>query len=153
MLRDILELEKRTVVSNSLNKKLSNFNNLIRELNKREIDLSTVERINIEVSKLNSFVGSESDLLKVLLKSRSKILKLVEDNLGLYVKGHNKRKMVSVGLGLGVSLGVAIGVGSKNMGLMTLGIPIGYGIGMAMGKRKDDEVYKQGKQLNVEIEM
>jgi ABC-type phosphate transport system permease subunit len=74
----------------------------------------------------------------------------LEAKLGLVPKKHYQNTWMVVGIAIGISIGVAIG-STTNMGMMAIGLPIGLGVGIYLGKKKDDEALKQGKQLDVEI--
>lgn len=137
--------------NNKLVKKIDVFENILKELGKIEISPNIVEMINKEIEKVNSFLDSEKAYSKVLVKSQTNILKIVEKELGLFVKNHHQQKLMAVGVALGVAFGSILGVSRDNMGLMGIGLPIGLAVGIAIGKKKDDEVFKQGNQLDVEI--
>lgn len=148
---DITKLNKIDSSSKKLLKKVEVFEKLLDELQKREIPSAAVEVINLEIEKVNSFSGYDKLYKKALVKSQNSILRIIENNSGLFVKNHFQQKWMSVGIGIGIAFGTAFGVSQGNMGLMALGIPIGLGTGIALGKKKDNEVFKIGKQLDVVV--
>lgn len=148
---DITNLSKIDSSSKKLVKRFEVFEKLLDELNKREIPYAAVEVINLEIEKVNSFLGYDKLYKKALVKSQNSILRIIENNSGLFVKNHFQQKWMSAGIGIGIAFGTAFGASQDNMGLMSLGIPIGLGIGIALGDKKDDEILKLGKQLDVEI--
>ena len=150
---NITELVNINSSNIKLVKKVDVLEILLAELRKKEISNTVVNLINIELEKINYFFDSERAYSKVLRKSQSNILKIIEQKSGLFVKKHHQQKWMAVGAGLGVAMGTAFGTSQDNMGLMALGIPIGVGIGISIGKKKDDEVFKLGNQLDVEIEI
>jgi hypothetical protein len=147
----ILEIENDNFANNKkLDKKYINFIKLVEEMNKHEIPDEVIEEINTEIEKMNTFSGKDKKFLKVFVKSQLKILKILEAKLGLVPKKHYQNTWMVVGIAIGISIGVAIG-STTNMGMMAIGLPIGLGVGIHLGKKKDDEALKQGKQLDVEI--
>ena len=72
---EIKELNKRPNIEQT--KKLTNryvyFENLINELKKREIPSEVAKSINKNIEDINSFYGSNKDLLKQIRKSQSYI--------------------------------------------------------------------------------
>ena len=147
----ILEIEKDNFANNKkLDKMYINFIKLVEEMNKHEIPDEVIEEINTEIEKMNTFSGKDKKFLKVFVKSQLKILKILEAKLGLVPKKHYQNTWMVVGIAIGISIGVAIG-STTNMGMMAIGLPIGLGVGIHLGKKKDDEALKQGKQLDVEI--
>ncbi len=150
---DIIKLTRIDSSNKKLVKKLDIFEKLLEELQKREIVPEIAEMINIEIEKVNSFLDLEKAYSKVLVKSRTNIIKIIEKELGLFVKNHHQQKLMSVGIALGLAFGSAFGASQDNMGLMALGLPIGMAVGITIGKKKDDEVFKLGNQLDVEVEV
>lgn len=146
---DIIRLKRADSSNGKLFKKTDIFVKLLEELKKREIPSVVLDVINVEIERVNSFFDSEKIYSKVLVKSQTNILKIIEKELGLFEKKHFQKKWTAVGSGLGVAMGTAFGVSQDNMGLMALGIPMGMGIGISIGKKKDDEIFKLGKQLDV----
>ena len=94
-------------------KKLKNkyvfFNKLINELKKKEIPSAIVTSVNQDIEGINSFSGSNKDLLKQLRKAESSILKLIEQELKLVTINHYRNRLMALGIAFGVSLGVAFG--------------------------------------------
>ncbi len=134
-----------------LSEKLVVFQKLLEELDKHKLPEDVQDSINLEIEKINTFTGKDNKLLKVFVKSQLKILRILEAKLGLVPKKHYQNTWMAVGIAIGISIGVAIGT-ATNMGMMAIGLPIGLGIGLHLGKKKDEEVLKNGKQLDVEIE-
>ena len=149
---DIIKLNRADSSSKKLLEKIDFFEKLLEELQNRDMPSAAVEVINIEIEKVNSFLGYDKLYKKALIKSQNSILRIIENNSGLFVKKHHQKKWIAVGAGLGVAMGTAFGASQDNMGLMALGIPLGLVFGMAIGKKKDDEVFKLGNQLDVEVE-
>jgi len=85
---EIKELNKRPNIEQT--KKLTNkyvyFENLINELKKREIPSEVAKSINKNIEDINSFYGSNKDLLKQIRKSQSYTYKLIEKELKLVPK-------------------------------------------------------------------
>ena len=137
-------------------KKLKNkyvfFNKLINELKKKEIPSAIVTSVNRDIEGINSFSGSNKDLLKQLRKAESSILKLIEQELKLVTINHYRNRLMALGIAFGVSLGVAFGASSGNMAFIGIGIPIGMVIGLAVGTAMDNKANEDGNQLDVETE-
>ena len=149
---DIIKLNKLDSSNKKLLKKTDVFEKLLEELHKREISSVVLDDINSEIESVNSSTESENIFARSLAKSQTNIIKLIEKELGLFVKKHHQKKWLAVGVALGIAFGSAFGASQNNMGLMALGLPIGMAVGITIGKKKDDEVLKLGKQLDVEIE-
>ncbi len=151
---EITELEKRQNIEQ--NKKLmssyTSFWKMISELKKKEIPSEIVNSINQFIKDINSFSGSNKDLLKQMRKSRISILKLIEKELKIVPKNLYRNRWLAIGIsGFGVPFGVAFGVVLGNMAFLGIGLPIGLGIGMAIGAEMDKKALKEGRQLDLEI--
>ncbi len=130
------------------------FGKLLEELRKKEIPDAVIEQINQEVDKVNTFTGSGRDYLKLLQRSRSEILRLVEKELNLVPRKHYLTRWLALGMAVfGVPLGVALGAGLHNMAFIGTGIPIGMVIGMALGAVMDKKAAEEGRQLDIEVNM
>jgi len=126
--------------------------NLIKELNTKELPLEIINAINRDFEELNSYSGSNKDLLKLLRKKQTEILQLLEKELKLVTKGHYRNLWMSVGMAaFGLPMGVAFGISLGNMAFIGVGLPLGIAIGMAYGTSLDTKAQENGKQLKVEV--
>ena len=151
---EIIELVKRPNIEQD--KKLTNkyayFDKLIVELKKKEIPSEIVDSINQDIEGVNSFSGSNKDLLRQMRKAQSSIFKLVEKELKLVPKNLYRSRWLAIGMSaFGVSFGVAFGVSFDNMAFLGIGIPIGLVIGLAIGTGMDKKAFEEGRQLDLEF--
>ncbi len=151
---EIKKIKKRPDIEQ--HKKLTNkyidFEKLISELNKKEIPPEIVNSINQDIEEINSFVGSNNELLKRLRKAQSKIIILIEKEVKLVTKNHYRNKWMAVGMAaFGIPFGAAFGAISGNMAFIGIGIPIGMAIGIAIGTAMDKKAFENGNQLDVEM--
>ncbi len=129
-------------------------NQLIGELQKREISGEVAEGVNGEVERINAFSGSRKELRKAIRRSESNILRLIYKKLKLVPKNQYQRSWLAMGMGVfGVPLGIAFALLFGEMVyLAAIGLPWGMVIGWVVGNIKDRQAYKEGRQLNVETE-
>jgi len=120
--------------------------NLIVALNKKEIPDEFNSIINADIKKLNSFFGTENQLIKLTKKTTSKILKLVDTKLKLVSKHHYRR----VGLVMGMLFGPIVTLPFDGFGYSGLGMILGMAVGIAIGTNLDNKAEKEGKQLGVD---
>ena len=135
-----------------LNAKHAQFEKLISELNKRDIPSNISAQINDKVDQINDFSGPIKEWGRLLRKSQSAILKLVEKELKLVPKGYYRMQWLALGMTIfGVPMGVAFSMALGSMAFIGLGFPIGMAIGIAIGSGKDKEAADKGNQLDLEI--
>ncbi len=149
----IKELNQNTKIENDqkLQKKYDDLKNLIVELNKREIPPGILQSINENVEQINTFAGSNKEWSKLLRKSATNILKLIEKELKLVPKNLYRNRWMVLGMSVfGVPMGAAFGVSLGNMSFLAIGIPIGMAIGIAVGVSMDKKAFDEGKQLDLE---
>lgn len=151
---EIQEFNKRPSIES--NKKLANkyvnFEKMMNELRKKEIPSEIVNSINQDIEEINSFSGSDAALLKLLRKTQSNLLKLIEKELHLVTKNHYRNMWLAVGMSaFGIPFGVVFGVSLGNMAFIGIGLPIGMAIGIGIGIAKDKKAFENGNQLDVEI--
>ena len=151
---EIKELDKRPGIEQDkkLNNRYESFEKLIIELKKKEIPLQIANSVNRDIEELNSFSGSNKELLKQLRRAQSRILKLIEKELKLVPKNLYRNRWLAIGMSaFGIPFGVAFGVSLGNMAFLGIGIPIGMVVGMAIGAGMDKKAFEDGKQLDLEI--
>jgi len=132
--------------------KLATFQQLITELEKRALPLSLQDSINLDIEEINTFTGTEKELIKLLDKKQVRIVQQVEKECKLVPKNHYRKLWLVLGMSaFGLPLGVVFGLSMGNIGLMAIGLPIGMGIGVAVGTAMDNKARAAGKQLEVEL--
>ena len=152
---EIHTLNKRSNIEQSkeLSQKYAAFEKLITELNKREIPPVIVNLINSHIDHINSFSGSNRDLLRQLRKAETEIVKLIETELKLVTKNHYRKQWLALGMAaFGLPLGALWGLITGNMAFLAIGLPIGMAIGLAFGAAKDKKACQDGKQLDVDMD-
>lgn len=137
--------------NSKLSKKYIQFENLISELNTKQIPDVIATYINDNIEAINAIDNSDKGLGKQIKNSQRGILKLIEKELNLVTKNHYRNTWFVIGMGLGIAIGSAIGSSSGNTSLLALGIPIGFSIGAAIGTSKDKKAKDNGLQLDIEI--
>jgi len=115
---------------------------LIEALTNREIPTEILLTINADIQKINNFSGTQVELRKCLRKCYSKIMKLLEKELGWVVKHHYRNLWMSIG----VALGVAFSASFDNNGM---GLIIGLVVGLTVGTNLDNKAAQSGKQLDL----
>jgi len=134
-----------------LAKAFQKMQNLIEALNKKETPEEVASVINKDIRMLNAFSGTNKEIRKVLSKTQSKILKLLEKELKWVPKNHYRNTWLALGMAaFGIPLGAAFSAAGNSAGI-GIGIPIGMVIGMAIGSQMDKKAKKEGKQLDIEF--
>ena len=150
---EIKEVIKRSISEQNkrLNRRFIQFEKLISELRSKSIPNEIVNAINTDIEQINLFPSSEKDFRRLLKKTQSRILKLVDKELKLVPVNHYRNNFMGIGIAMGVAFGAALGSSSDNSSLISLGIPLGMVIGMAIGSAKDKKAKESGLQLDLEI--
>ncbi len=123
---------------------------MVEELNKKEIPDEIEAMINKEISLIDSFTGTDKELIKTINKTYTNILNLVRNKLGLVPKHYYQNLWMALGLSVfGVPFGILWFVASNNPAMFAIGIPLGLPIGIAVGSQKDKKAAKENKQLQI----
>lgn len=151
---DYIKIVKRPNIEND--KKLlvnyQNFENLLSELEEKEIPSEIKNFINQEIEEINSFSGTDAELSKKIRKTLSGILKRIEKELKLVPKNYYRGLWLALGLSVfGIPIGFAIALSLGNMAFLGIGFPIGMGIGVAVGTAMDKKAKNTDKQLDFEM--
>jgi len=138
--------------NNNLQKAVGKFNELLIEINSRNLEETTCSIIQKEVDTLNGLAITDKKFRSNLRSAQSLIVKYIEKNHKLVPQKHYTKLWMVLGMSLfGLPLGSAIGLASKNMGLLGIGLPIGMAIGVGIGAGMDKKAANEGRQLGVEI--
>lgn len=134
-------------------KRYASFEKLIEALKKVEIPDTLIESVNRDIEKINTFSGSEKELGKLIRRSKTRILRMVEKETGIVPRGHYRLKWFALGMVVfGVPMGVGFGLAVDNLAFIGIGIPIWMIIGIAIGTNMDKRAAKKGKQLDFKKE-
>lgn len=151
---NIKNLSSRPDISTDkkLNRIHTQFNELLSELNKKELKQSLEIFINECVDSINSSSLKGSKLTKLIKQKQSAILKQLEKEHKIVPKNKYRTMWMLFGIsGIGLPIGVAFGLSLGNIGLLGLGIPIGMAVGLAIGILLDKKALDEGRQLDIEI--
>ena len=151
MIIEKLEIKNAIDQDKKLAKAVLKMQNLIEALNKKETPEEVASLINKDIRLLNAFSGTDKEVRKLLRKTQSKILKLLEKELKWVPKNHYRNTWLALGMAaFGIPLGAAFSAAGNSAGI-GIGIPIGMVIGMAIGSQMDKKAKKEGKQLDIEF--
>lgn len=130
----------------------SSFEELVAELEKKEIPVEIINFINLEIESINSFSGSAVELSKRIKKAQSGIIKRLGKDLKLVPKNYYRTIWLTLGMSaFGIPIGLGIGLSLGNLAFLGIGLPIGMGIGVAIGTIMDKKAMNTGKQLDFEM--
>ena len=130
------------------------FRALIKELQQRELPDFIIEIINNELNSINSYMGEEREIIKVVKKSQRKIVTLLEKELKIVPKSYYQKLWMILGMSVfGLPMGATFGLLSDNMGILGVGLPLGMAIGIAVGNQMDKKALKEGRQLGIELDI
>lgn len=148
---EYLELKRKpgTEGNKKLAKRYASLEKLFEALKKVEIPETPIESVNRDIEQINNFTGSEKELGKLILKSETRILRMVQKEAGMVPRGHYRMQWLAIGMAVfGVPLGVGIGMALDNLAFIGIGIPMGMVIGLAVGTAMDKQAAEKGKQLD-----
>jgi hypothetical protein len=150
------KLQRRTEIEGNqkLVKAYDKMDGLIEALGMKEIPSDQEGQINESIDLINSFEGTDRELIKILKKTRSAILKSIEKELKYVAKHHYRTLWMAYGMMGGLlfssvfsSSGMGMGIGSSG----GVGLAVGMALGMALGVNMDNQAAKEGRQLEVSV--
>ena len=151
---DIIKLRDRQDISSDikLSSIYSQFEELLREIEKKQLSQDIIDSINHDVQELNSSSLTGNELRKLVKQKQTKILKELEKDFKIVPKNHYRNIWLVLGMSaFGIPIGMAFGVSIGNMGMLAIGLPIGMGVGIAVGSYMDKKAADEGRQLDIEI--
>lgn len=144
----ISDLKVKVIVPEKDLVPIKNFQNLIAEINTKELSPEVVHEIEQKIATLNTWEGSARSYLKEVDKTKHKILKILHKELGIVHRNYYSGLWLSLGMAcFGLPLGTIIFVVSDNAALMGVGLPIGMMLGIGIGAYLDRRAEEQNKVL------
>ena len=149
---EIIQLIKIESSNPKVENSIAQFKKLIEILNSKNLPENIVEKINSEISVLNSSEAIGNSFSHLLKKKQNAITKLIEKELKLVPKNYYRNLWLVLGMSVfGLPLGVAFGLSIGNLGLLGIGLPVGMFIGLLVGSLLDKKALESGKQLEIEL--
>ncbi len=140
--------------NSKLEKAYAQFEKLLDELTKKKLPEEMVHSINNEIEALNAITDSGKLLKKAITKRQSGIIRLIEKKLKIVPRNYYRNMWLALGMAVfGIPLGVALGTSLGNMAFLSIGLPIGMAIGIGVGTSMDQKAAREGRQLDLEIEV
>jgi hypothetical protein len=128
------------------------FQELLKELRRRELPEKIINIVNQRTEGLNSTTLTGSELGKLVNQKQTEITKMLEKELKIVPKNHYRNLWLVLGMSaFGLPIGVVYGTIIGNMAMLAIGLPIGMAIGIGLGAGLDKKAFKEGRQLEVEI--
>lgn len=150
----ITQLQKKDSIEKNekLNNTFINFENLLINLKEKDLPEDIISAVNESVAALNSFEGTDKAHLKAIVTEKSKILLILQKQLGLVPKNYYRNLWMALGMSaFGIPLGLCFSLILDNFAFLGIGLPIGIAVGIAVGSGMDVKAEKEGKQLNIDI--
>lgn len=149
----IQKLNRRTGIeaSKKLVKSYNKMQLLIDALNKKDIHSSEESYIRDRINEINNFRASDKELIKIIKINYINILKFAEENLKFVPKHRYRTQWMIYGMLAGLLLSTisgSIGMFEAEISI-GLGLPLGMMFGAAIGTIRDQEVEKNGNQLEI----
>lgn len=151
---EIIELNQKPGIDTNVKLKEAyvQFESLLFELRKKDLPEGLVRSINQDIEALNSTSISGEAMRKIIKKTQTKMIKLLEKELKLVPKNYYRNLWLALGMtAFGLPIGVAFGTILGNMAFLGIGLPMGLALGLAIGSGMDNKAFKEGRQLDVEI--
>lgn len=152
----ILKLKPTSLIeeSKSLKKRYNQINDLIDIINQKEIPEDIETTINEWIIELDKNHGTAKLFSINIRRTQTKMLSLLEKDLKMVTKHHYRNSWMAIGMtAFGLPMGVVFGSAMDNMSYIGIGLPIGMLIGIVVGDQMDKKALKEGRQLDVQIEV
>ena len=138
-------------ISKRLAKAYEKLEGLIEALIKIELPADQEADINQRIDLINSFEGTNRELIKMLKKTRSDIVKVIEKELNYVPRNHCQTQWMVFGMMAGLLLSSVFGSFGMGIGGSGVGLAVGMAIGITLGAAMDKRVEKEGRQLDVYV--
>lgn len=145
-------LERSDFSNPKLEKRYRRFQELIKEIQQRDLPEGTATGVNNKIEALNLVRDMDHNLSVKLRKTQSSIVNILLKEVKIVPKNYYRNLWLSLGMAVfGVPMGVAFGAALDNMAFLGIGIPIGMAIGIAVGTALDEQAKKEERQLKLDL--
>ena len=125
---------------------------LVQELQNRELPPEVVVEINEEIFRLNAVSDHDLKLNFYVKLFKKKVLKTLHNDLEIVPKNYYRNLWSALGMSVfGLPLGIILSAILDNTASIAIGLPIGLAIGLAVGTEMDKRSLENNKQLELEI--
>ena len=136
----------------SLNKEYQLLEELIAELQARELPPEVVVNMNIEISRLNVVANDHGKLYFYVKLVKKKLLKTLVKELELVPKNYYRNFWLAIGMSvIGIPFGAIFSMLWDNYSYISYGMLIGMVLGLAIGTELDKKALENNRQLDLEI--
>lgn len=147
-----LQLRNFSPQRKGLVKEYSLLEELIIELQDRELPPEVVVELNMEIAHLNAIVEDHKKLFKALKRVKKNVLKILHDDLGLVPKNYYRNFGLAIGMSvIGVPIGVLLSELLNDYSYVAFGFLLGMIAGLAIGNLFDKNALENNQQLQLEI--
>lgn len=146
------KLENRSDFNNQkLSKSFKRFDFLINELHGHDLSQKTIDFINQQIILVNN-AQEENTLSKQIRFSKRKILRILEKKHGIAPKGYYKKLWFLLGISIiGIPTGIGLGFILNSIEFVPVGWAIATIISFRIGRSKEEDVSRFGRQLNFRL--
>lgn len=144
-----LQRRKGIDKNKKLNKTYDKMQHLIVALDKKNLPPNELTCINEHIVLINSFDGTEKELIKMLKKTYTNVLTFINEKLELVPKHHFRALWILyASLAAVVLSSVSYSFGFISIGgLASVFLPFGILIGILVGTYLDNRAKKEGRQI------
>jgi len=147
-----IERRKGIETNKKLSKAYDQMQGLIEALSTKDLPSKEITAVNEHIVLINTFRGTDRELIKIIKKSYSSILNFIEEKLS-YVPKHYYRSRWMV---FGLLAASAFSTILSNLDFMgwessaSIGLSMGMLIGLVIGTHFDRKAELEGRQLEME---
>ncbi|RKS53506.1 hypothetical protein BC962_1758 [Gillisia mitskevichiae] len=140
--------EKKKAIS----KEYELLEDLVQELQSRELPPEVVVDLNEEIFRLNAVIDNHLKLYFYIKLVKKKVLKKLIKDLEIVPKNYYRNLWLALGMCVfGLPLGIVLSTILDNISAIAMGLPIGLAIGVFVGSEMDKRAQENNRQLELEI--
>lgn len=144
----ISELKVKVIVPDKDSGPIRDFQFLLSEISHKDISPEVEQKIGKIITNLNSWDRSARGYLKEIEKSRRKILKILQKDLGIVHRNYYTGLWLPLGTVLfGIPAGFIIFILTGKVVFLGLGLPFGMFLGLGLGAYLDRRAKEKNKML------
>ena len=131
---------------------VTQFEQLVQEVQRMELPPEVVVELNTELEKLESQSAFGKKFFKQLKKSKAVLLKILYQEVRVVPKNHYRDLWIALGLSaIGIPLGIFLMFFLNGSSAIAIGIALGSAMGIVIGNNLDRQAEAEGRQMAIRL--
>ena len=152
MILNPIKYPESTSISAADRLAVTQFEQLIQEIQRMELPPEVIVELNTELEKLELQLVFQKKFYEQIKTSKAVLLNILFKEVGVVPINHYRDLWIALGLsGIGLPLGIFLSFFMDNSSAIALGIALGCSMGIVIGSNLDNQAEAEGRQMAIRL--